>query len=111
MKKIFIGVVCSILGLVLIGGLLFGAGILDLKWMEYFGTRREGVRRKIFKETRSYNEAKLQQLSKYRLEYLRAEGSDERRAIASTIRHSFADYNSDELPDELKKFLDEVRNK
>jgi len=47
-------------------------------------------------------------LAKYKLEYERATGTD-KDAIASAIRHTFADYNDSKLDSQLKGFLQKVR--
>ena len=80
-------------------------GLFHYRW---FGPKFENARREVFEGTRSYNQAKLQELAKYRLEYINAD-YDSKQAIASTIKHRFADYNSDNLPSELNQFLKQIR--
>ena len=82
--------------------------ILGLNWL--FGPAFEDVRRDVFESTRSYNQAKIQELAKYRLEYLRSDEPLERAAIASTVRHRFADYDDAGLPEDLRDFLREVNS-
>jgi hypothetical protein len=77
----------------------------SLLWQGFVGPKRENVRREIFEKTRSYNEAKLQDLVRYRLQYLRAETEEEKEALASTIRHMFANYDDKNLTPELREFL------
>ena len=106
-KKIGYGAIC-ILTIALLIGAAFGLEWAGIKWQGFFGPKREAVRREVFKQTRSYNEAKEQELLKYRLEYMRAKDESDKKAIASTIRMSFADYDeklldSQELVDFLKK--------
>ncbi len=79
-----------------------------LQWKAFFGPRHEAVRREVFKQTRSYNEGKEQELLKYRLEYMRAD-EDDKAALASTIRHSFADYDETLLTGELREFLRKIK--
>lgn len=98
----------SILSIILMIGLAFVLEVGGLKWDSYFKPQHENVRRETFEATRSYNEAKLQQLSKYRLEYLRATDEVEKQAIASTVRHTFANYDKSKLPYELSTFLAQV---
>ena len=89
--------------------LLFGLTWMGIEWRGFFGPKRAAVEREIFVQTRSYNEAKIQDLSKYRLEYLRADSQDDRDAIASTVRMQFAEYPIDSLPNqELKDFIKEI---
>ncbi len=105
-------VVLTLIGLVFLVSLCFGAEWLGIKWYGFFEPKREAVRREVFKQTRSYNEGKEQELIKYRLEYLRSTDPVEKRAIASTIRNAFADYNEDLIDSpELRQFLRQIKYK
>lgn len=98
----------GLLTLVLLGSLAFGTEWAGLAWKGYFAPKHEAVRRQVFKQTRSYNEGKEQELLKLRLEYLRADKED-KQAIASTIRHAFADYDENLLTPELRRFLHSMK--
>jgi len=100
-----------ILSIVIVIAIMFGLSLLDLEWYKFFAPKRENVRRKVFKATRSYNEGKLQDLTKYRFEYMRSKDDAEKEAIASMIRHSFAEYDINKLPYELREFVREVMYK
>jgi hypothetical protein len=101
-----LGIIC----LVMIASLAFGLEWAGIKWTGFFGPKREAVRREVFKQTRSYNEAKEQELLKYRLEYLRATDDADREALAGTIRMAFADYDESLLDNiELKIFLKQIK--
>ena len=104
MKDFFIGLGLLVVGVLIIIGISFG-GLWSYR---YFAPRYEDARRKVFKETRSYNEGKMQQLAKYWHEYITGT-VEEKEVIGSTIRHMFADYESQELPVELRNFLDEIK--
>ena len=95
--------------LILLGTAAFGLEWAGIKWAGFFGPKREAVRREVFKGTRSYNEAKEQELLKYRLEYLKTEDPVDKEAIASTIRMAFADYDENLLSTVLKEFLIEIK--
>lgn len=102
-------VVLWVLGIVGCIVLAFALELGGLEWKKFFGPKHEAVRREVFKQTRSYNEGKEQELIKYRLEYLRAETDAEKTAIASTIRHAFADYDENLLSEELRRFLHDIK--
>lgn len=106
--KIFGYILGGLAALVALIALAFVLELGGLKWAAFFAPKHEAVRREVFKTTRSYNESKTQDLAKFRLEYLRAEGT-EKDALASTIRIMFADYDHDLLPNELAVFLTEIR--
>ncbi len=103
-------VALSIVIIVLLLSAAFGLEWAGIKWYGFFGPKKEAVRREVFKQTRSYNEGKEQELIKYRLDYLRAQSEDEKKAIASTIRHSFADYDENLIDSpELQSFLRKMK--
>ena len=107
-----IGVILGgVLLVVLMIALAFGVEMGALKWKGFFAPKHENVRREVFKATRSFNEAKVQELVKYRLEYMRSDDQAEKGAIASTIRMGFADYDVSKLPLELQSFVEEVKYK
>jgi len=96
--------VAGFIGVMLLGFILNGYGLIHYK---FFGPRFENVRREVFENTRSYNEAKVQDLAKYRLEYMRAT-SEEKEALRSTIVIMFANYPIERLPTELQGFMREL---
>ena len=74
--KIFGCIILGVLVIVLITSLAFGMEWLSIQWKGFFGPKHEAVRREVFKQTRSYNEGKEQELLKYRLEYLQSKDED-----------------------------------
>ena len=104
-------VLLSIAGLIGFIALMFALELGGLQWKKFFAPRHENVRREVFKATRSFNEAKVQELVKYRLEYMRSDDPAEQGAIASTIRLGFADYDTSKLPEELQVFVEEIKYK
>lgn len=104
-------VVLTMFGLVAIVVVTFALNIGGLEWDKFFMPKRENVRREAFKNTQSYVQGKIQELVKYRLEYVRAKDNAEKIAIVSTIRLSFADFDKNKLPIELQNFLHEVMYK
>jgi len=85
-----------------------GLSLGGVYWYKFIGPKREEARREVFEETRSYNQGKIQQLSKYRVEYASAD-DETKKAIAATIRHQFADFPIDHAPAELQSFLKKTR--
>lgn len=100
-------IITGIFGLVVALSLAFGLQWLGIEWRGFLGPKAENVERKIFKETRSFNEGMMQQLSRYRMEYIRAKDEKERDAIKSTVRHMYADYDASKLPPQLRSFYQE----
>lgn len=113
MKRAFlavVGVLGAALCLVAFLSLMFGLTWLGIEWRGFFGPKRAEVERKIFRETRSYDEGMIQQLSRFRLQYVRSKDDEERAAILSTVRTMFAEYDADKLPSvDLSNFLRKAR--
>lgn len=99
----------SILGIIVFFAILFGIHIGLIQWQRVTKPMIANVERETFVETLSFNQGKIQQLSKYKLEYDQAESVEDKEIIANTIRHTFADYNTENLPDGLKYFLVNIR--
>lgn len=76
---------------------------------KFFAPKFENVRREVFQNTRSYNEGKIQDLAKYRIEYLMADQED-KVPLKITILFMFADYPKDRLPHELKLFIKDLES-
>ena len=94
-------------GILIVAFVLEYAGLVNYK---FFGIRRENARREIFKTSQAYNEGKAQDLAKYKLEYELAKDSSDKQIIKNMIIHTFADYDAKNLPSDLQKFLNEMKD-
>jgi hypothetical protein len=99
-KNVFLGVV----GFVLFLALMCGLDYSGLMWESFIGPKRENIRRNIFEQTKSYNQANIQQLVEYRKQYMQG-SKDDKAIIANTVSHMFADYSPNGLDIELSEFL------
>lgn len=107
--KTVMWVLGGIVGVVLLIVLAFGLELGGLEWKKFFAPKHAAVHREVFKESRSFNEGKLQDLVKYRLEYLRA-SDDDKAALKSTIMMMFADFDENSLESsELRSFLKDIK--
>ena len=101
MKKALIGIAV----LVVLGVLAFGLEWAGIAWKGYFAPKHAAIDRKVFKQTRSYNEGKEQELLKHFTEYQRAD-EDGKRAVAAVVRIGFADYDEKLIDSpELRAFV------
>lgn len=110
--NIFKAILIFILILVTLTALSFGGEAMGIWRMGIFEPMREDVKREVFENTRSFNEAAKQELTRYRLQYLKADDDNDKNAIASTVRIRFAGFpNTDQLQSELYSFLQECNNR
>ncbi len=98
-------VILIVIGLTIITFLATGA---DLAMFKFWAPKYENARREVFEQTKSYNQAKLQELAKFKLEYDRGNYED-KAALKSVIVHKFADYDVSRLPHQLQLFVEEIR--
>lgn len=84
--KIWSKVALGFIGFIII---LFGLNLAGIEWYKFFETKRQNAERQIYKATKSYNEAVVQDLAKYRMEYLKAEDKSSKKLIVETIRMRF----------------------
>jgi hypothetical protein len=104
------GMLAVVIGtIILIMLLAFGSETLNLKWKAHFAPKHAAVEREVFKQTQSFNEAKLQELVKYRREYMMEDNPIKKAALASVIRHTFAAYDTSKLDYELQSFVDNLK--
>ena len=90
--------------------LLFVLELFGLGMFKFFAPKREGIRREVFEETKSYNHGVAQDLGKYFQEYQEAGTEREKEVIRSVVRMRFAEYDAENLQnDELKRFLKNMR--
>lgn len=101
----------SFAAILLLIALTFTLELGGLQWKMFFAPRHANVEHQVFKNTRSFNEAKLQELAKYNFEYMRSTNSTDKAAIAAMVRLTFADYDVSRLPYELQSFVEEVKYK
>jgi len=79
-----------------------------LQWFKFIEPKKEDARHLVFKKTRSYNEAKTQELVKLKYEHSQADTGG-KKAIESLVRHSFAEYNERQLAPKLKEFVEKIK--
>ena len=85
-----------ILAIIVVIIIVIGTTYFDLIYYKFFAPKFEDARREVFEQTRAYNQAKLQELAKYKYEYETA-SAENKPILASAIRHKFADYNTNKF--------------
>lgn len=107
------GLVVKIIGIV-IGVVVLGIGaswaIQGSNWFMYdvFAPKYEASKRKTFEESKAYHEGTVQELQNMQFEYVKADEAH-KKALASIILHRAADFPEDELPPDLKEFIQQLK--
>lgn len=98
-----------IIGIIVICLIAFLLGLFDLFSFKFFAPKYENARREVFEQTKSYNHGKIQDLSKYYLEYEYAD-YESKDAIKAVIQMSFSDFNADTIRNlKIRHFLINTR--
>ena len=95
----------TIVGVIIFLALICGLDYSGLMWESFIGPKRENIRRNIFEQTKSYNQANIQQLIDYRKQYYMAKTKEDKAIIANTVMHMYADINPQGIDMELIEFL------
>lgn len=111
--KTFMGIVGAVVAfiafVILLGALGLGGRYINLKVEGWFAPREANVQREVFENTKSYNEAKEQELLKTWKEYQTTKDEETRAALRSYVTHAFADYPIERLDPTLQNFVRECR--
>lgn len=77
---------------------------------KFFAPRQEAVRREVFENTKSYNQAAIQELQNMQFQYVQA-GDVQKATLADIILRRSADYNLDDpkVPSDLRSFVEGLR--
>lgn len=104
--------------LVLIGsGVLVVGAVLGLGWIltannialtGYSQPKYESIRRQTFEQSRAFNEGMAQNLHGMQVSYIQAD-DEHKAALRAVILHEVADFNEENLPADLQKFLRDLR--
>ncbi len=93
------------------------AALLGMTWLvqgnefflqKYFAPKMEDVRRETFEHSKAYNQGMIQELQKMQFDYVKAD-EKHKDALASIILHRVADYDIEKLPENLRRFVQELR--
>ena len=106
MKKTLI-VIGSIIGLFL---LIFLTNEFSIFGTKFQGVRQQNARREVFENTQSYVEGKRQEIIKMHHEWNKASPED-KIAIETTIRMSFANFDENNFEEPLYSFLKTIKYK
>jgi len=105
---IMAGMFALVVLFIVLGALGLGGRWVNMKVEAWFAPQEQNIQREIFENTKSYNEAKEQELIKYKFEHDKANSKDDvntMKAVESAVRNAFADYEDDRLSPELQEFV------
>lgn len=89
-------------------GILFTFGLVGLGYYSFFAPRYQAVERKVFEETPSYVQGKIQYLTRLQMQYKTAVDPDSKSAIAALIKLEASTLNEKYIPPTLKGFIDSL---
>lgn len=98
----------SLLGIVLFFAIIWGLAFHGIIFQSVFSPMQENVNRKVFENTKSYNQGMAQELQKMQFEYIKAP-KEQQGMLASVILQRTADYDLERLPPNLKSFIEGLK--
>lgn len=101
MKNFFI----IILSIILFWLIMFWLQYASIINYSFFQPKIENAKREVFENTNSYVQWKKQEISKYRLEYNRAQSEEDKNAIRITILHASNSIDLADLWYDLESFV------
>lgn len=100
-----LGFVAWIIGL----GFVIGGGLLI--YQKTLSIQHANAERQIFKESKSYNEGMVQDLSRDKLELSQTKDNDARNAIIEHILEKYSNFDENRIENrDLRSFLIDIRN-
>lgn len=81
----------------------------DVAMFGFFAPKEAAIERKVFEETKSYNDGMKQELENMFLEYQKAD-DNHKKAIRSVVFHRLAGYDEAKLPEHLRSWVKEMRD-
>jgi hypothetical protein len=85
--------------------LAFGIGQLGLGFTAFFAPRQQAIQRQVFENTPSAVQGNIQDIRKFRIEYLGSTSQAQKLALAEQIRNSAGQIPPDRLPADLESFI------
>jgi hypothetical protein len=106
LKLILIGITT----IVILVGIMFSTGALNILYKNTIGVKTESANRNIYKENKSHVEGMVKDLSSYKMQYELTYNEKEKQAIRSRIINDFANFDLNKIDNVgLQNFLVEMR--
>ena len=103
-------VLVGIISLVAIVGGMFVFGKADNLYLSTIGKERANIKREVFKESKSYVEGMIEDLSNYKREFERTNDVNEKEQIANIIDSEFSNFDIKKIDNNsLYNFLIDIR--
>ena len=96
-------------GITLALALFIGLPMYGFKLYEYFAPKYTEVDRKVFEESRAFNEGMVRDLGNLKLQYLTASPA-QKEALRATVLHRFSVYPEEKLSLDLRTFYRDLQN-
>ena len=109
MKGFLIGLSTVILFAALIVGIDFAGNAYGLWSYTFWAPKQANAERKVFVNTNSYVQGKIDYLSRLRLVYKSSDSPAQKAALKETILSEAANVDNDKLPADLQVFINSLK--
>lgn len=86
---------------------VFVIGLVNLGFNAFFAPKYQAVQRKVFEETPSYVQGKIQYLTRLEMEYKTAD-EEQKPAIATLIKREASTLKEEYIPGSLRTFIESL---
>lgn len=105
MKELFYSLLTVVLFLVVILGITWIAQGNQFFLYKVFAPQYEEVKRDVFEQSKEYQHGTIQELDKMRLEHTKTKDADIKKAIESRAIRMVAEFDKNNLPDDLREWI------
>lgn len=105
MKKVLISVGIGIAALAVI----FILAGYSLGMFKFFAPKMEEAKREVFHQSKEYQDGTAQELSKMQMEYVKSDNPTVRTVIKNRALRMVAEFDLNDLPDDLRFWIEELK--
>lgn len=109
MKALGIALGCFLLAVIAIVGIDFAGNAYGLWSYTFWAPKQANAERKVFVNTNSYVQGKIDYLSRLRLAYKSSDSPTQKAALKETILTEAANVDNDKLPPDLQAFINDLK--
>jgi hypothetical protein len=94
--------------LLLTVGIIVGGSFLVYGLSVFFAPRYAELSREVMKQSQAFRDGAIRNIRNYQVAYLKTDDPNARAAIKAAIQHELNSFNKDDLPSDLKTFVESL---
>jgi ABC-type phosphate transport system permease subunit len=98
----------TLLGIIILAVLIVGVPSVIYGLNVFFAPKYAELNREVMKQSQAFQDGAIRNIRNYQVEYLKATDEDAKAAIKAAIMHELNSFNRDNLPSDLKTFVESL---